>query len=523
MILPENGSVVIIDDRPEEALPIISVLSKNGIACTYFKGYKQNELPAYPMYPVRLVILDLQLFDGVNDAHTIATNLIQVLKKIISETNGPYLLLLWSKKENLYADTLKEAINKPENKIVPAFIVSLPKLECLEQEKTVSNDDVVINEILEELDGAFAEDDLKIIKATLTDKLQSKEDIIYKAKENAINIIESKIKGELEKTGVFHLFIIWENLVKKSGVDTVYSISSAISMNDLWENNMKDIIKRMARARTGLNVISDKQSLTESLTIFNNSFIDHLESKLRQFALPDYVNLDTPFLIAERNETGFYGLKEVNDPEKNEIRVVMDHDGKDSKSSVLKSKLSNLHTLLKDPGKTVAERLGKVYEEIPYAINTSLHLETNPSNELMPGNVYNIEVSEEKKEELLSTYFDKLEHPLTGYQFIELEVSPICDYAQTKWKKSRLLPGIIYPASKSRAKSTFDNLYPVDPIILINGNPSRIAFDFQLFKASDKEIIGKRVIAFRLKKELLMDIIVKLSAHVNRAGISYVS
>lgn len=522
MLLPETGSVVIIDDRPEEALPIMLALSKNGIACTYFRGYKQNELPTKPIQPVRLVILDLQLFDGVTDPHIIASSLIQILKKIISEQNGPYLLLLWSKKENLYADALKEAVKKPINKIVPAFIISLHKLDCLDQERSTSNEDIIISEVLEELNAGFSEDDLEIIKATLVSKIKPKHDIVYKAKDNVIVIIEEKIKAELMKAGVFHLFIIWENLVKKSGFDTVYAISNTILMDELWEDNMKDIIKRMAKSRTGLNIIDNRRALTESFTILNNSFVDHLESKLRQIQLPEYIKLDTQFLIAEKNEAGLFGIKEIIDPEKKEVRVLISHNGTDS-NSILKSKMSNLYSGLKEPEKSVAERLTKIYEQIPYAINTSLHLEIYPSNELMPGNVYSIDVIDDtKKQSYLSTYFDNVTIPLTGFQFIELEVSPICDYAQTKWKKSRLLPGILYP-SNLKAKSQFDNLYHVEPIFLIDGKPSKITFDFHLFKACDKETIRERPIAFRLKKELQMDIVVKLSSQINRAGISFMS
>jgi hypothetical protein len=85
MILPENGSVVIIDDQTSEAMPIIAALSKNGIASTYYRGFKEDELPIVPLKAVRLAILDLQLFEGVTDSHTISANLLGVLKKIISE------------------------------------------------------------------------------------------------------------------------------------------------------------------------------------------------------------------------------------------------------------------------------------------------------------------------------------------------------------------------------------------------------------------------------------------------------
>ena len=45
MILPETGTVVVIDENYKEALPIIKALSKSGIATTYYYGTENKELP----------------------------------------------------------------------------------------------------------------------------------------------------------------------------------------------------------------------------------------------------------------------------------------------------------------------------------------------------------------------------------------------------------------------------------------------------------------------------------------------
>ena len=85
----------------------------------------------------------------------------------------------------------------------------------------------------------------------------------------------------------------------------------------------------MAKAKTGSNVIQDRQALIESLTILDSSFFDDLESKIRQSQFPEYLKLDTPFIIAEQNEFGLFGIKEIAVPEKAETKVVINHDGKD--------------------------------------------------------------------------------------------------------------------------------------------------------------------------------------------------
>ena len=55
MILPEQGSIVVIDDRPDEALPIIQALSKKGVAATYYQGFDKAKLPDAPLKSVRMV------------------------------------------------------------------------------------------------------------------------------------------------------------------------------------------------------------------------------------------------------------------------------------------------------------------------------------------------------------------------------------------------------------------------------------------------------------------------------------
>ena len=58
---PRDGSVLIIDDRVEEALPLLKLLSQGGVACTYYSG-KDNELPERPIQKIRLAFIDIQLF-----------------------------------------------------------------------------------------------------------------------------------------------------------------------------------------------------------------------------------------------------------------------------------------------------------------------------------------------------------------------------------------------------------------------------------------------------------------------------
>lgn len=518
MILPENGSVVIVDENQDEAIPIIKALAKSGISTTYYTGIKENELPNQPSQIVRLVFLDLQLIEGINDERQIATSLIQILKKIISTDNGPYALVIWSKNYSKFGKSVEDEVKKTEHKIAPICIVNFNKRDCLEEVKSYPVDiEEFTQEIIDPLIDLLEVEEIDLIKRKIAEGVEDRVLYTYKAKNNAVEIIEAAIEEKLQQAGMFYLFVIWENLLRGSGSKTVTAISSTIEATDLWERNMRNVIQRMAKARIGQNVAGKDIILKEALTTFTNSFAEDIESAIRSTVFPSYIDTANDFLIAGKEGENVYQIKEMQET------ILLNKDGQDfAKQSVSKKNISKLPNGLNGVDKPVATKLIDQYLSIPHVINSKLHIEAIPSNELMPGNIYSIDVDVEKKKKYLPTYFENIDCSLGEYEFIELEVSPICDFAQAKWKRSRLISGVIYPTTtKARTKELF--LYNVEPILLIDTKPMRIVFDFHLFKSLAKETVSKREIKFRLKRELLLDIIANLSGQVNRPGISFVA
>lgn len=520
MILPKNGSVVIIDNEPNEALPIIEVLARKGIAATYYKGNNDYSLPEKKSQNVRLVFLDLQLIDTSNE-NQIAKHIANLLDQVISSTNGPFILIVWSKKRAQYEKLVLEEIKK-KNHLFPSCIIRFDKRECLEEKIIPAIDEkLAIDNVLDKVKGTIDEEDIPALKMAMDKVLSEEYRTEFVAKKNAFSIIENHIENGLKNAGVFHLFVIWENLVNDASASTVQAISDTIETTDLWEINMRDVIKRMARARTGQNDIPDDLALKAALGTFSYSFSEELETSIRDFIFPDCVKLDSSFMISgynsnnEKIDISLY----TDDKDKPKVRLTK---GKDElKKDVSFFKIGKLSNGLSEPDKSAVEKLTATYENIPNLVNTKLHVELNPSEELMPGNVYKIHVKDDKKREYLTTYFDKIGDDLNKYQFIEVEVSPICDYAQNKWKKSRLLSGVIF-SSELTAKSKIDHQYPVRPILMIDEKQYNMIFDFHFFKSLDTEDVKEnRKIWFRLKRELLLDMIANLSGHVNRPGISY--
>jgi len=518
MILPKNGGVVVIDDQPKEALPIIRAMSKKGISTTYYQGNQESDLPDKPMQIVRLIFLDLQLIES-NDEHQIAKSIANVLQKIISKENGPFILVIWSKNSAKYSARVQQEINQYPH-LRPSSVIEFNKRDCLEEKIINSVDqEEVTQKVLGGLKGRLDEDDEEAIQKALMNALSDEFQTEFSAKPNAMEIIENHIKKGLEEAGVFHLFVIWENLIHESGAKTVQSISDTIETTDLWEQNMRDVIRRMAKARTGKNEISDELALEASLTTFTYSFSEELESRIRDYDFPEYIDLNSPFIIAKNDGTSQYEISTYEN-DNGKLLLLVTKDGTKLKDNVSIYSIANLANGIKAPDNVVVNELAMTYNKIPPLINTKLHLEVAPTEELIPGNIYKIDVSDEKKAIYLNTYFDKIDEDLSQYTFIELEVSPICDYAQTKWKKSRLISGVVYNGA-FKANSHYDHLYAVQPKVIIEGKSQKIIFDFHLFKSLDNEVVEKREIWFRLKRELLLDIIANLSGHVNRPGISF--
>lgn len=518
MILPETGSVVIIDDKANQAIPILKALSKKGVSATWYPGTNEDDLPAQPSQIIRLAIVDLQLIEGDNDGHTIATRLVHILQRLIAPDNGPYMLLIWSLKDSLYGEDLKREISREQNGIVPSCIISLDKSSCIKRKEELGAKELA-DLVAKELQSGFDEEDVQLIKSSIENNWISNEESEYEALPNAVDIIEKAISEELKKAGVFHLFVIWENLIKKAAAGTVNDIARTINQDEHWESNMRDVFRRMAVARIGKNEVDNITLLKESILTLIQSFTDNLEAKVKTEEFPDYISLDGKKLIQLLSDGDNYQLVTQENSLaifKNKINILEAGDFDKLERKVLQ--------LDESPNKVNSNLLLDSYSTIPLNLNNSLHLEISPTKDHLPGNIFEISITDRaKKAEYLKTYFKNLDDVhVDEIQFVELEISPICDYAQKKWKKSRLISGIIYPAKLDKSLLNKDHFYPVEPNFFLNSINSKIVFDCHLFKALDIKIVEDRDVKYRLKRELLLDIIAKVSSHVNRPGISFV-
>lgn len=513
---PENGSVVIIDDQPNEALPIVRALSKRGISTTYYMGNVKEDLPIAPVQVVRLLFLDLQIIETSNE-NQIAKSIVNVLLKIIPKNNGPYLLVIWSKKYNTYSESVKQEIFQHEH-LIPACIVNIDKAACLQSNQILAIDpDPFLEKLNELLIGQIDDQDLEVINNSVLSILNREFRFEFDAKADAVDRIETQLKEELEKAGSFHLFVIWENIVKKSAANMVHDISSLINKDEYWDINARNILKRMGVARVGQNQVGEDVLIRESINTLNISLTDNIENEIKSVRIPEYIKLEHEALYIHKAGPDAFLLKNPGtDLEIYRGQISLKRAGKDK---LRKSILTDNNIIEAD--RSACVNLIDKYHLLPSSLNTKLHIELKPSQDLMPGNIY-INTETKKKRQYVHSFLKNVSENLDEYFLIDLEVSPICDYAQDKWKRSRTLPGLMYPAKYSQEKRSGANLYPVIPSFDIDKIEYNFIFDYHLFHAWDKANAKKRVVKYRVKRELLLDIIAQLSSHVNRPGISFI-
>lgn len=120
-----TSRVLVVDDKPAEAVPILTALGEVGVGCVYVKGDKVEELPAAPIEGIRLVFLDMRLAEG-GDQKTALSKTLHVLKTCVSEKTMPLVVVCWTRHQEDVA-AFKEAAEKDFPGLRHGAIVAMPK------------------------------------------------------------------------------------------------------------------------------------------------------------------------------------------------------------------------------------------------------------------------------------------------------------------------------------------------------------------------------------------------------------
>jgi hypothetical protein len=532
--LPSDGSVLVIEDRVNEALPLMQLLSQNGTAFTYYSGDDKG-LPDTPTQKVRLAFVDIQLFE-FGDSKSYVANILRLLDRLIPEKNGPYILIVWSRLEDVHGENLQTEVMSSGFPKRPVIFMGLKKADYFIREDESGER---VDEVLAKLKGIINDEQLLSVKEVLLTDFGSTNQ--WRAKPNALQLISNALKERLDQADAFYLFTIWEDAVRKASGKAVESFGNLYAHDAFWQSNLRSGICRMAHAQLGQTIESadGNDLIKNALRTLNLYFLGELENEIGQIAdLSHVLRLDGHVvLFTERLSGSEYQLKWDLSEGKYFLSVdnsVVNAHGVDDFKKLASQGRNQAE-------KDVAKKLIEDYSGLSPHINSRLLIDPHIPSYLQPGNLYKIEVADERKKTLLGSYFKKggkviarngdcalSVGELNEITFVELEITPLCDFSQNKWLKSRFLPGILVPEMLVEAlpsdREARESCYTQIPVLIIQGNRCKPVFDFRLLKSCDIEGEQDRrgTPICRFRSEVCADIQSRLSSHASRVGVTFV-
>lgn len=475
MILPNNGKVIIIDDQPKDVIELIAALSKEKVPFVHYKEEDLSDLPETPIENVRLVFLDLELItdtyvDSKNITAPIKTRLIRVLKP-----NTPYALVIWSKKESTYKDALIKDFEGEFSNYKPIFHTSLPKAEIIGQSGAMSR-------------------------------------------------IKKELEKEIAKFKSFNAFLIWESIVNESSGKLTNEITSLFPSDSNWDKKTKFLLYKLAIAYSGkaADGFPDIKQLKNALYTLTMSISESIESSIDKQINESFKGLISNEIQKIDNFTSVINklllLSDINDDVRQPGNLYFPYEEQSlvfqkNEESFTKS-ITKVSLISADKKSVALEGIQKRYNSEKEKIEVATAVIKKTTNNIVASGLKEIV----NKDDTLQK--EILENAIP----IELNITPLCDYAQEKAKRYRILPcAMVKSVYRDHLNTSPAYLYITDADIRIDGVDYLMLFDFRFLYTLNKTEIESRIVKYRLKQQLLSDIQIKLGAHVNRSGVLFVT
>lgn len=479
----EGLRAVVIDDKYEEVKELFSALDKKGISYNYYSD--TSNFPLKKLTGVRLVFLDFDLFnDPMLEIKNIVSNIINLMKNIISKENGPYVLVIWAKDDDGapildYDDVL---LKLKEN--MPKANMPLPFL------------------ILEDFDKSDIKDDARSILKTIEKKFDLKKIINIliqweKFGHEALNETLKHFIGENE--GCNNLGEFMEQVDKKIKKD-FYNLSVA----DLGKKNVSE--KDLGSIKSSLKLLnlffkenSDKR--IDSFDKYELSVAKEICSNKEDYSEKEKSKMNAFFSLDKLKEKGikpgsFYAIKisEKDDFKDNDFLdlKIMDNKGNNHNIILNHFDLENIKEKIFD----------KIFNETSYRKDLGEDIKEE-----------NVELPKEQLTEIVNRF---KQHQCKKCIPIICEITPSCDYSQKKWKSSKFVMGFLSP---SEIPILANSRYLSNPLLIeFDGKMYNIILNANYTLHINFKYLEEINVLFRARKDFLSTIQHWFASHSSRPG-----
>lgn len=462
MILPKSGRVIILDDKINQALPLINALSKNNTATAYFSG-DVSTAPDNTFKDVRVLFLDINLTQGQSIWENEKTTIIANIKRIV-EPMTPYILFIWSVNEQSQYDD----------------VVTLFGEELIDY-KPVSDP------IKMDKNAFFNLVDVETDKWELANTIDETLELLNQKINEGIKTIES-LEGLLK----------WDNIVIESSSNVVNDIVRLASEKNDMNSDLKQIYRNLATAYWGktLNGKTSDVIITKSLVTLNAILSDKIEFKimneLKIDAIADFPTkpeLD-PFIKSQLNTKLLFSEDLINE-----------------------ALPGNMYVFTNDPYKN---------DIVNNIIDRGLFADEYCSEKQIDvKDIYDekLRVKEEHNTPFKKFGYRKINEIIADTIYVEFEVTPICEFSQNNRLFCRMVSGIIMDEKYRKKIKRAAQFFYVSPVFTLDGKSVNFYCDFRYIISKEGVTLEGVSPKLRLRHLVQADIQSHMARQVSRPGI----
>lgn len=450
----ETSRVLIIDDEPEEGLSLAKAFIKLGIATVYLTG-NIEDIPEKKLRGLRLIALDMILYEGLNDDEQNINSLLAFLLEVVDENNGPIIIIAWTKKPELIENFIEKLRQVPA--IKPISIIPMDKHDMKE-------------------DGEYS----------------------------PVKILE-EIRSNISAQVCFNILLEWEQRVFWAASETtraLFELSDGVKVEKKDDSDISDLSQQLELVIKSFTCASvGKQAQVERLDLALFNTLDHLQQDYLERGLYEYNN-------EAMNQS-------LNDIIQRDILEGQDTIPRFN-TNIITANTIDIKPLR--PGSVYCKSKWPPEQTFPLellGVDTS-KLRWDVFDPRIDLQVKEYEKNKEKvkRKERVTL----LNNQLMQSDHILVEVTPSCDYYQKKRKILRMIAGRFVSREVCYCIKNCDYLMKVGPIVLPDdGGICYIVLDAHyVIGISEDMITGEPL--FRLRKHVMDAVQHWLSSHVSRPG-----